>query len=759
MKPFKLISAAFVLAAILLSGCKDDEEYGIDASKAAPEEVTFDESNSSATVLAVYWNAKQAIAAGAASFTVQATPTENGGDNYDTSVSQTLASTATVNDAATFSNLAAGVSYYLRVRANYPNSVYSSWVYVSENNEPKLFQVTLAAPVLSNVIPSSETISFSWAKVTSATSYSVEYKISTDSEWTVVDAGDVATYEIKDLKSETSYDVRLQATMSSGAVKSAYSEVSTVSTLVKAPFPKEIGTAAELVSVFASGDLLTAGATDVVELTADIDMSGKTLTTVAKFSGIFKGNNHSIKNWNGTNAMFNINAGTIQEVVIDATSSFTPSEPIFGVIANNNTGKIADCINKAKVNYSVDNATVTILVAGIAAQSSGEISGCSNNGEISVSSATGLLGTGVSGIAAYVNGPIKNCTNNGKIIMTSLYTADKSTAVGDYTTTVPCEGGLVAFAGIGFTMDGCDNHGAIHFTQTQIDKYTGTKNLNRHLIGGLVGATAGDISNSNNFGTINVVATNSTAGTAYSAKEYNFCIGGLGGGDYFPSGQNSTNYSNCKNEAEGDITVNCDASKSNSTVGGIVGWPGVESSKQTVVTTNCSNAGDITVSGASKIRVGGVQGGTGFMKGCSNTGTLTINSANSASVLGSLCGFHSQAHSIEDCVAGGKVVGNCDLDGVGGLIGNNGNATNTTGTGCSVNCSITATAATVNVGLIVGKFNGTSYVVTLGSTDSPIKVKGSVNGTVITSGNYTNYLVGATNVSETSHVIYASFDE
>ena len=156
--------------------------------------------------------------------------------------------------------------------------------------------------------------SFSWAKVTSATSYSVEYKISTDSEWTVVDAGDVSTYEIKGLNSETSYDVRLQATMSSGSVKSAYSEISTVSTLVKAPFPKEIGTAAELVSVFASGDLLTAGATDVVELTADIDMTGKTLTTVAKFSGIFKGNKHSIKNWNGTNAMFDINAGTIQEV-------------------------------------------------------------------------------------------------------------------------------------------------------------------------------------------------------------------------------------------------------------------------------------------------------------------------------------------------------------------------------------------------------------------------------------------------------------
>ena len=81
MKINRLLTAALITFATVLTGCVKesvwDRETGIDESKAAPEGFTYDESESSKTSLAVYWDGKKAKAAGAQSFLVQMTDVNN----------------------------------------------------------------------------------------------------------------------------------------------------------------------------------------------------------------------------------------------------------------------------------------------------------------------------------------------------------------------------------------------------------------------------------------------------------------------------------------------------------------------------------------------------------------------------------------------------------------------------------------------------------------------------------------------------------
>ena len=93
------------------------------------------------------------------------------------------------------------------------------------------------------------------------------------------------------------------------------------------------------------------------------------------------------------------------------------------------------------------------------------------------------------------------------------------------------------------------------------------------------------------------------------------------------------------------------------------------------------------------------------MDGCTNEGAVVLESGNTGSVLGSLCGFHSQGHVIINCKALGSVTAKSTVAGIGGLIGNIGNAAHNTGNGCVVKCTITGGTAKTS-GLIIGLFNG-----------------------------------------------------
>ena len=139
MKINRLLTAALITFATVFTGCVKesvwDVKTGIDSSKAAPEGFSFDANESSNTAIAVYWNGDAAKAAGAQSFLVQLTDQNNmdKGNTWDSSVTQVYQITDNPADytAAKFEGLVEGKRYYVRVRANYPGSVYSQWAYVA----------------------------------------------------------------------------------------------------------------------------------------------------------------------------------------------------------------------------------------------------------------------------------------------------------------------------------------------------------------------------------------------------------------------------------------------------------------------------------------------------------------------------------------------------------------------------------------------------------------------------------------------------
>lgn len=107
MKSIKAL-AAVALASSLFIGCEEEEHFGIDSSKPAPKEFTYDEDNSSETSISVYWDDASMIEAGATSATVQLTTELNNGDNYDNSVTHTIVYSdekVKVKNATTFTGL------------------------------------------------------------------------------------------------------------------------------------------------------------------------------------------------------------------------------------------------------------------------------------------------------------------------------------------------------------------------------------------------------------------------------------------------------------------------------------------------------------------------------------------------------------------------------------------------------------------------------------------------------------------------------
>ena len=157
MKINRLLTAALITLATVLTSCVKesvwDRKTGIDESKAAPEEFTYDEALSSKTSLAVYWDGKKATDAGAQSFFVQLTDKDNmdKGNSWDSKLTKVVAIDKAHN--VTFTKLTENARYFVRIRANYPGSVYSPWVYLSrEDGSPALYSVgSGAVPVIGGV--------------------------------------------------------------------------------------------------------------------------------------------------------------------------------------------------------------------------------------------------------------------------------------------------------------------------------------------------------------------------------------------------------------------------------------------------------------------------------------------------------------------------------------------------------------------------------------------------------------------------------
>ena len=515
-----------------------------------------------------------------------------------------------------------------------------------------------------------------------------------------------------------------------------------------------ISTPAEL-QQFLESDAQAAQNGDGYLIVADIDMSGVSVASAASFAGVLDGGGHTVSGISSSSPLIQSLSGTVKNLVIGSDCGFTPAAgSVFGAVAGTSSGTISNVTTKASVSLKTDTISDVTLVGGIVGRSSGAVENCVNEGDVSVSASGTTVAVGVAGVVAYLEAGASNGVNKGAVSMSAQTISARVTIV-DIANAVPSVGGVVAYGGkTGFALELCDNYGPVSYTLSGADVNLAAS-MNRNQIGGIAGSPSGTITSCKNFGDVNVSVKNSSPGTPITANEFIVCVGGIGGGDYYFTSSSgtlsNTSYINCVNE--GNVTVDSDSVNSNSAIGGIVGWPGQEKPNPPTITSGCVNRGTITVRGAMKCRVGGVQGGTGVMSNCTNEGDVRVESSSVLSAAGSLCGFHSQGQTITGCTAGGSLVSDVMLEGgIAGLIGNAGNVAINSATGCKVLCSITVPGSERDyIGIVVGKYNGTSTVMTLGSADSPIRVSGStINGAPVSIVT----LAGKVNRT-TNHTIYS----
>ena len=741
MKHYKI----FTLAACLLTiaACQKENGFvlpgGLDSSKAKVASLSYDEATSGAAAAGFTWDATQALAAGATSFTLELTA-DISTDKVENGTACKVVYAPETSYVIT-KGITSGKFYYARIRANYEGYYYSDWTYLGSAASPYavligtgVVEASFGAPANIKFVPTETSFKASWDATPFADSYTFEYKAQSSGDWSVVGELTAPAYEVEGLVAETTYDVRVKA--HKGEQVSDYA-TATVTTLPPSGFKPEMASADAFIEFLTSEAALASG-TNEYSLEADIDLSGKSVPSAESFKGILDGKGHIIKGLKSGTPLFTTLTGTVKNIVIDVSCKFVPTVPFFGIIAGNNMGTISGVTNKAQIEWTGADITEPMLIAAIAGQSSGEISGCVNDGAVSVEASASALATGVAGIVGYQAAAVKDCSNNGPVSFKAASISQKAQII-DAKNALPTVGGIVGYGAPGFGVEGCKNYGKVTYNITSADipahdDSGAVINVNRNQIGGIAGSPCGVISNCNNYGEINVYVKNSTPGTALP-KEFIVCVGGIGGGDYQFTGTgasdtySNTSYINCVNEA--NINVDSDASASNSAIGGIVGWPGQEKPVTGTSVSGCTNKGTITGKGAMKCRIGGIEGGTGVIENSTNEGIIILEATNTGSAIGSICGFHSQGHAITGCTAKGEVHAKVKATGgVGGLIGNIGNVDHETGTGCVVNCKITTvdSAAAETTGFVVGYFNGTSKVIVLGTTDSPIKVSGSLNG-------------------------------
>ena len=480
----------------------------------------------------------------------------------------------------------------------------------------------------------------------------------------------------------------------------------------------------------------------------DIDLQGES-ASAASFGGVFDGRGHTISNPGAP--LFASNSGTLKNFTVEG--SFEPTADVFSPVVLNNSGTIENVTNRASVSLSrTSAASGSVVVGGIAAYSSGSISSCSNEGDISYENTSSVKGVGIGGIVGYLTAKASDCSNSGAISMQASHPSGPS-AIGSISQALASIGGIAGYGYTGFSLEGCGNMGEIHFLFSAIESVTADSE--RHQIGGIAGSPCGEVRSCVNYGHLDVKAV-TTSRTA-STKCVLLDVGGICGGEYFSPGQNVSSVISCTNG--GEITVDFDATDGNTTVGGIVGWPNLESSSITNRTEDCVNTGNITVYGNGKGRFGGIHAGSGRILNCRNEGDIIIESTDATSSAGGICAFHGLSHTLSGSSNTGDIRTKVALSAQGGLIGTVPNNRMTIAEGCSVDCTLeTVASGNEYLGMVAGCYSGTSAVNTLGSSGSPISVDGvvSLNGTTIriTSANYNAWLSGTNNASS-NHTIYA----
>ena len=532
-------------------------------------------------------------------------------------------------------------------------------------------------------------------------------------------------------------------------------------------------------------------------ISADLDMSGYTITSASGFGGTLDGGDHSIKNLTSTVPLFATNSGTISNLIIDESCAFTVSSNRFApLVAEGTDGTYNSVRNKASVTFTATaDVSEVMIIGGIVAVSAGEtFSSCSNSGAITFD-ATGKthVATSIGGIVGLVNdndgknAVFNNCVNRGPI---SLY-AKYGDPTGVLVTGLDAKGinvggilGTTGYSGSGSTLtfESCINEeaGIITFRHTNVDELPRVTNSTGPLgIAGIIGLGSNSSFNKcRNYALIDVKST-LTDPTSWAENEsnekkrtnYMMCVGGIGGYGWDAIG----GMSSCTND--GDIEVEfygvyTDNDGTHPAVGGICG--GVCWNSGSGYAYYCKQRGNITVTGRSTMAVGGIFGFCGKQIKNEVTGNITVNGLKGD--VGGLVGYlqgSAEYCTIKGCTFSGNIfadscwgdVGKTNYYCLGGLIGRWAGAntsshpclTNRDGDPCVFSGSVSSVYQNSHVGIVVGRVKGSSATKVFGESDNPIQATGTIqkNGlsqTTLTSANIDTYKWGSNEGTTTIYV-------
>lgn len=440
---------------------------------------------------------------------------------------------------------------------------------------------------------------------------------------------------------------------------------------------------------------------------------------------------------------------------------------------------IVSCKNTGKITHVTPSGKYGYFLGGVTGITKGNLTSCTNTGDIeyrvtsTVAKEGGFKSTFFGGVAGYCSKTVTDCSNSGNLSLSAKYFCG-TVGLEVYASGSSYDNDLVAIlmggvVGAGahssltetvFSMKDCINTGSLSFAlDNPMDEDRSGAGGIRNCFGGLVGDASGpvegtSVETSYNSGDINVSITDPSGTFTYPKNSMTPYVGGIAGANYYFNDQQGMNITNCGNSGNVSVLTHNTQATSHA-IGGIVGWPGKESSCSNV-TKGCVNSGNVTVTGNTVLRAGGIQGGSGRIEDCTNSGAIKAVKATADSQIGGIAGFHSGGYQLKGCKNTGAVSADIDITtgGVGGIAGKFGNSAMTIGQDCAVNCSVAATASS-NAGIVIGAFNGTDKTIEFG----PVKVRGTVKGVALTESNFADYLHGALNYTEGVHIINATFGE
>ena len=409
-------------------------------------------------------------------------------------------------------------------------------------------------------------------------------------------------------------------------------------------------------------------------ITADLDMTGYTITSASGFGGTLNGGDHTISNLVSSVPMFAENSGTISNLIIGETCTFSTTENVFGaLVANDKGGTYVSVKNKANVTYtetSADKGAFNIDKAFLFGGLIGEISGnatlenCTNSGAVTIDvPSCALSASAIGGLVGYANGicSFSSCYNRGPVTINAIY-INPDTPWARLKDADNCSihfsmGGIVGNACTytyncntnAATFTSCQNESAGVVTlnlsdqsRNDTDNNHGTGYIN---IGGIAGLVQGNINSSKNFADIIALAPVVKYGPKYSLRGCLMHVGGIAAHAW----DGGLQFLSCTNE--GNITVHSNNQRvetgNGCTVGGICGRGLNEGNTSTNYARYCSVKNcNINITGNGSMAVGGIYGREGNQIGNKVYSTASISYTGYDGYVGGITGIVEKCNGI-----------------------------------------------------------------------------------------------------------------